>query len=112
MVIEHAERFGLSQLHQLRGRIGRGTRTSTCLLLFEKQGLTQTAKSRLNIMRSTADGSKIADEDLSLRGGGDPLGLRQSGLQNLKLLDYSLHSELLDIAHQDPGDVLRIEPTL
>jgi ATP-dependent DNA helicase RecG len=112
MVIEHAERFGLSQLHQLRGRIGRGIQASTCLLLFEQKGLRLTAKARLNIMRSTNDGFKIAEEDLRLRGGGDPLGLRQSGLPALKLVDYALHADLLDLAHQDAEAILSIDPTL
>ncbi|MBL0942366.1 MAG: ATP-dependent DNA helicase RecG, partial [Alphaproteobacteria bacterium] len=112
MVIEHAERFGLSQLHQLRGRIGRGTQASTCLLLFEQKGLTQTAKSRLNIMRLTNDGFKIAEEDLRLRGGGDPLGLRQSGLPALKLVDFAVHEDLLDLAHQDAKAILNIDPNL
>src|SRR3979490_1123746 len=79
MVIEHAERFGLAQLHQLRGRIGRGSEASTCLLLY-KEPLGQTAKARLNIMRETEDGFRIAEEDLKLRGEGDVLGTRQAGL--------------------------------
>ena len=78
MVIEHAERFGLAQLHQLRGRIGRGAERSTCLLLY-KAPLGETAKARLAIMRETDDGFRIAEEDLRLRGEGDVLGTRQSG---------------------------------
>ncbi len=78
MVIEHAERFGLAQLHQLRGRIGRGAGRSTCLLLY-KTPLGETAKARLAIMRETEDGFRIAEEDLKLRGEGDVLGTRQSG---------------------------------
>ncbi len=78
MVIEHAERFGLAQLHQLRGRIGRGAGHSTCLLLY-KTPLGETAKARLAIMRETEDGFRIAEEDLRLRGEGDLLGTRQSG---------------------------------
>ena len=77
MVIEHAERFGLAQLHQLRGRIGRGSGRSTCLLLY-KAPLGETAKARLAIMRETEDGFRIAEEDLRLRGEGDVLGTRQS----------------------------------
>src|SRR4029079_7457396 len=77
MVIEHAERFGLAQLHQLRGRIGRGPGASTCLLLY-KAPLGETAKARLAILRDTEDGFRIAEEDLRLRGEGDLLGTRQS----------------------------------
>src|SRR3569623_1370473 len=77
MVVEHAERFGLSQLHQLRGRVGRGSGKSTCLLLY-KAPLGETAKARLAIMRGTEDGYRIAEEDLRLRGEGDVLGTRQS----------------------------------
>ena len=79
MVIEHAERFGLAQLHQLRGRIGRGSGHSTCLLLY-KAPLGETAKARLAVLRDTEDGFRIAEEDLKLRGEGDLLGTRQSGL--------------------------------
>src|SRR6266481_3967926 len=78
MVIEHAERFGLAQLHQLRGRVGRGERASTCLLLYAEP-LGETAKARLSIMRETEDGFRIAEEDLKLRGAGELLGTRRSG---------------------------------
>ena len=83
MVIEHAERFGLAQLHQLRGRIGRGSRASTCLLLY-KGPLGQTAQARLEMMRESEDGFRIAEEDLRLRGEGEVLGTRQSGLARLQ----------------------------
>ena len=79
MVIEHAERFGLAQLHQLRGRVGRGLDKSSCVLLY-RGPLGETAKARLGIMRETEDGFKIAEEDLRLRGAGEVLGTRQSGL--------------------------------
>ncbi len=82
VVIEHAERFGLAQLHQLRGRIGRGAERSTCLLLY-KPPLSESAKARLAIMRETEDGFRIAEEDLKLRGEGDVLGTRQSGMPGL-----------------------------
>src|SRR5690606_6957958 len=78
MVIEQAERFGLAQLHQLRGRVGRGRRESACVLLYDPP-LSETAQKRLDILRETDDGFAIAEKDLELRGGGDPLGLKQSG---------------------------------
>src|SRR5207244_5134685 len=99
MVIEHAERFGLAQLHQLRGRIGRGVERSTCLLLY-KPPLGETAKARLAIMRETDDGFRIAEEDLRLRGEGDVLGTRQSGLPGFRLADLAAHGALLALARE------------
>ena len=93
MVIEHAERFGLAQLHQLRGRIGRGAERSTCLLLY-KAPLGETAKARLAIMRETEDGFRIAEEDLRLRGEGDVLGTRQSGMPGFRIARLELHGKL------------------
>src|SRR5205085_6446033 len=90
MVIEHAERFGLAQLHQLRGRIGRGSERSTCLLLY-RTPLTETAKARLAIMRETEDGFRIAEEDLKLRGEGDLLGTRQSGMPGFRVARLEFH---------------------
>ena len=95
MVIEHAERFGLAQLHQLRGRIGRGTERSTCLLLY-KAPLGETAKARLAILRETDDGFRIAEEDLRLRGEGDVLGTRQSGMPGFRLARLEVHGKLLE----------------
>ena len=100
MIIEHAERFGLAQLHQLRGRIGRGNRASTCVLLYGS-GLTETAKRRLQVMRSTSDGFVIAEEDLKLRGAGEVLGTRQSGFDTFKMADLSEHGDLLITASKD-----------
>ncbi|HEV2559356.1 MAG TPA: ATP-dependent DNA helicase RecG [Microvirga sp.] len=100
MVIEHAERFGLAQLHQLRGRIGRGDRPSTCLLLY-KGPLGETAKARLEMMRETEDGFRIAEEDLRLRGEGEVLGTRQSGLPGFKLARLDVDAELLGAARDD-----------
>src|SRR4029077_2210299 len=97
MVIEHAERVGLAQLHQLRGRIGRGAEHSTCLLLY-KGPLGQTAKARLNIMRETEDGFRIAEEDLKLRGEGDVLGTRQSGLPGFRIARIEVHGKLIGAA--------------
>ncbi len=100
MVVEHAERFGLAQLHQLRGRIGRGVAASTCLLLYG-QPLTEAARARLEIMRQTEDGFVIAEKDLELRGAGELLGVRQSGMPEFRLADISLHGELLAVARDD-----------
>jgi ATP-dependent DNA helicase RecG len=111
MVIEHAERFGLAQLHQLRGRIGRGTGRSTCLLLYQAP-LGETAKARLRIMRETEDGFRIAEEDLRLRGAGELLGTRQSGLPVFRLADLSVHGELLAAARDDARLIVERDPTL
>ena len=105
MVIEHAERFGLAQLHQLRGRIGRGTNPSTCLLLYASP-LTAMAEARLKIMRETDDGFRIAEEDLKLRGAGELLGTRQSGLPEFRLADLSVHDDLLAAARDDAALIL------
>jgi ATP-dependent DNA helicase RecG len=111
MVIEHAERFGLAQLHQLRGRIGRGDKPSTCLLLYASP-LGDLAKRRLNILRETEDGFRIAEEDLRLRGAGEVLGTRQSGLPILRLADLAVHEELVAIAHDDARLALERDPRL
>jgi ATP-dependent DNA helicase RecG len=111
MVIEHAERFGLAQLHQLRGRIGRGDQPSTCLLLYQSP-LGDVAKRRLSILRETEDGFRIAEEDLRLRGAGEVLGTRQSGLPTLRLADLAIHEELVAIAHDDARLALERDPHL
>src|SRR5437667_9870563 len=111
MVIEHAERFGLSQLHQLRGRIGRGGEASTCLLLYQAP-LGDIARQRLSILRETEDGFRIAEEDLRLRGGGEVLGTRQSGLPELRLADLAHHADLVAVAHDDARLVLERDPDL
>ncbi|MEM6761418.1 MAG: ATP-dependent DNA helicase RecG [Pseudomonadota bacterium] len=100
MVIEHAERFGLSQLHQLRGRVGRGSKPSHCLLLY-KPPLGAVAKERLATMRATNDGFKIAEDDLRLRGEGELLGTRQSGTPTFRFADLAHHSDLLAAAADD-----------
>jgi ATP-dependent DNA helicase RecG len=111
MVIEHAERFGLAQLHQLRGRVGRGDKPSTCLLLYQTP-LGEMARQRLRTLRETDDGFRIAEEDLRLRGAGEVLGTRQSGLPRLRLADLAAHSELIAIAHDDARQVLERDPHL
>src|SRR5581483_7318102 len=111
MVIEHAERFGLAQLHQLRGRIGRGSQHSTCLLLY-KAPLGSTAKARLAILRETDDGFRIAEEDLRLRGEGDVLGTRQSGMPGFHLARMEFHSQLLGPARDDAALILARDPKL
>jgi ATP-dependent DNA helicase RecG len=111
MVIEHAERFGLAQLHQLRGRIGRGSERSTCLLLY-RPPLGETAKSRLNIMRETEDGFRIAEEDLKLRGEGDVLGTRQSGMPGFRIARIESHGKLIGAARDEALLLLARDPTL
>jgi ATP-dependent DNA helicase RecG len=111
MVIEHAERFGLAQLHQLRGRVGRGDQASRCLLLYDTP-INETAKARLEIMRATEDGFRIAEEDLRLRGGGEMLGTRQSGIPEFRLADLTLHGELLVAARDDSQLILDRDPDL
>ncbi len=111
MVIEHAERFGLAQLHQLRGRIGRGTRASTCLLLYMPH-LSEAARARLSIMRETEDGFRISEEDLKLRGAGELLGTRQSGMPEFRLADLSRHADLLAIARDDACLIVERDPDL
>ena len=111
MVIEHAERFGLAQLHQLRGRVGRGDKQSTCLLLY-KGPLSVNGKSRLEIMRQTEDGFLIAEKDWELRGSGDLLGARQSGIPEYKLADLDRHKSLLETAVQDARFLTQQDPQL
>ena len=111
MVIEHAERFGLAQLHQLRGRVGRGGGDSACLLLY-RPPLGEAARARLEILRETEDGFRIAEEDLRLRGSGEVLGTRQSGLPGFRLADLAAHADLLSIARDDARAVLERDPDL
>jgi ATP-dependent DNA helicase RecG len=111
MVIEHAERFGLAQLHQLRGRIGRGAERSTCLLLY-RAPLGDTAKARLEIMRETEDGFRIAEEDLRLRGEGEVLGTRQSGMPGFRVARIEVHGKLIGAARDDASLMLTRDPSL
>ncbi len=111
MVIEHAERFGLAQLHQLRGRIGRGERDATCLLLYGRE-IGATGRERLRVLRETDDGFEIAEQDLRLRGAGDVLGTRQSGLPEFRLVDLEAHGELLAVARDDARLIMERDPGL
>src|SRR5262249_26433645 len=111
MVIEHAERFGLAQLHQLRGRVGRGAAKSSCLLLY-KAPLGEAAKARIAIMRETDDGFRIAEEDLRLRGEGEVLGTKQSGLPGFRLADLSAHGTLLASARDEARRIVGENPRL
>src|SRR5215469_7035733 len=111
MVVEHAERFGLAQLHQLRGRVGRGSGKSSCILVWHEP-LGETAKARLKTMRDTDDGFVIAEEDLRLRGPGEMLGKRQSGLEEFRMADATAHAGLLATAHDDARLILARDPDL
>jgi ATP-dependent DNA helicase RecG len=111
MVIEHAERFGLAQIHQLRGRVGRGSGKSTCLLLY-RTPLGETAKARLEILRETEDGFRIAEEDLRLRGEGDVLGTRQSGTPGFRIARAEVHGKYLGAARDDAALILSSDPAL
>src|ERR1700744_4345168 len=111
MVVEHAERFGLAQLHQLRGRVGRGKGKSSCLLVYHGH-LGETAKARLSTMRDTDDGFVIAAMDLKLRGPGEVLGRRQSGMEDFRMADPAAHGDLLAVAHDDAKLILARDPDL
>lgn len=111
MVIEHAERFGLAQLHQLRGRVGRGDKQSYCFLVYAGN-LTETARERLKILRQTEDGFLIAEKDLELRGSGEVLGTKQSGLAEFRLAHLAVHADLLISARQDAALFLEKDPDL
>ncbi|RXH15166.1 ATP-dependent DNA helicase RecG [Bradyrhizobium guangzhouense] len=111
MVIENAERFGLAQLHQLRGRIGRGSEASTCILLYSEP-LGEMSKARLKVIRETTDGFRIAEEDLKLRGEGDVLGVRQSGLPGYRIARSEVHGQLITQARDEALRIMRDDPKL
>ena len=111
MVVEHAERFGLSQLHQLRGRVGRGKHQSLCILLAQ-YGTSEEARRRLQVMEQTTDGFKIAEEDLQLRGPGEFLGVRQSGLPDFRVANILRDARVLNEAREDAFDLVRRDPRL
>jgi ATP-dependent DNA helicase RecG len=110
LLVENAERFGLAQLHQLRGRIGRGEQTSTCVLI-EGSGNPE-AMERLRILEASNDGFVIAEEDLRLRGSGDILGTEQSGLPPLRIADLYRDADLIAVASREAGRILREDPSL
>ena len=105
IIIENANKFGLSQLHQLRGRVGRGKDQSYCILVF-KNNLSENAKKRIKILKETNDGFKISNEDMKLRGYGDILGFKQSGIKDFKLADPIIHEDLFELAQKE---IIRIE---
>jgi ATP-dependent DNA helicase RecG len=111
MVIENAERFGLAQLHQLRGRIGRGAEASTCLLLYHEP-VGEMSKARLKVIRETTDGFRIAEEDLKLRGEGDVLGIRQSGLPGYRVARSEVHGQLITQARDEALRIMKDDPKL
>ena len=109
MVIENAERLGLSQLHQLRGRVGRGEQASACVLMY-RAPLSQNARTRLDTMRQTNDGFKIAQKDLEIRGPGEVLGTRQTGLQLLKIADLQRDAALIPKASEAAEELEQYYP--
>ncbi|MDY0009589.1 MAG: ATP-dependent DNA helicase RecG, partial [Bdellovibrionales bacterium] len=111
MIIEHAERFGLAQLHQLRGRIGRGSGKSTCLLLYAAK-CSEVARQRLATIRDSEDGFYISEQDLKLRGAGEMLGTKQSGLPAFRLTSPEHHADLIATAHDDARLILDRDPDL
>ena len=111
IVIENSNKFGLSQLHQLRGRVGRGINQGTCILVYKKN-LSQNAKKRIKILKSTNDGFQIAEEDMKLRGYGDILGFQQSGIKNFKIADPIHHADLFDLAEKDIKNIEQDENNL
>jgi ATP-dependent DNA helicase RecG len=111
MVIEHAERFGLAQLHQLRGRVGRGDRPATCLLLW-RPPLSEGAKERLDALRRTDDGFAIAELDYKMRGSGDILGVRQSGFPDFRFVSPEAHGDMLPVADREARLAVQRDPTL
>ena len=111
MMIERAETFGLAQLHQLRGRVGRGSAASSCLLLFQDP-LSQTGRRRLEILRETEDGFRISEEDLAMRGAGDVIGTAQSGVPRFRIADLERQANLMQIAQTDARNLLSIDPNL
>ena len=112
MIIEHADRFGLAQLHQLRGRVGRGDKQGVCILMYDNKEISANSIARLKIMHETNDGFRIAEEDLKTRGAGDVVGVKQSGLPEFKIANLKYHYDLLKTAHRDAKLLLNQDPEL
>ncbi|MCH9753653.1 MAG: DEAD/DEAH box helicase, partial [Alphaproteobacteria bacterium] len=106
LIIESPDRFGLAQLHQLRGRVGRGTKQSECIMLYSPDNLTHSSVSKIKIMKESNDGFYIAEQDLKLRGGGSILGSKQSGLPGFRIADLEFHSDLLSEANKYANEIL------
>ena len=111
IIIENANKFGLSQLHQLRGRVGRGTKQSSCILLF-KSNLSENAKKRINVLKNSNDGFEISEKDMKLRGFGDLLGYKQSGVKNFKLADPIHNEDLFILAENQIREMEKNETDL
>jgi ATP-dependent DNA helicase RecG len=111
MVIERAESFGLAQLHQLRGRVGRGDQQSTCLLMYQTP-LSKSGHKRLTVLRETEDGFRIAETDLKMRGAGDLIGTAQSGLPRFRVADIEAQPDLMAVAQSDARKLLADDPKL
>jgi len=111
MVIERAENFGLAQLHQLRGRVGRGTEASTCLLMYQNP-ISEAGRKRLEVLRATEDGFRISQTDLEMRGYGDLIGTAQSGLPRFAIADIERQSALMAVAQSDARKLLADDPGL
>ena len=111
MMIEGAESFGLAQLHQLRGRVGRGAAASTCLLIYQPP-LSENGRKRLEILRETEDGFRISEEDLAMRGAGDVIGTAQSGLPRFRIADLERQAGLMAVAQSDARKLLHDDPAL
>jgi ATP-dependent DNA helicase RecG len=111
MVIERAEIFGLAQLHQLRGRVGRGEAASTCLLMYQSP-LSEGGRKRLEVLRETEDGFRIAETDLQMRGAGDLIGTAQSGLPRFRVADLERQTALMAVAQSDARALLASDPSL
>ena len=111
IIIDHADRFGLAQTHQLRGRVGRGEKNGTCILLY-KEPLSETAKERLIVIKNSYDGFELSEKDLIMRGGGEILGKNQYGYEDFIFFDISIHQDLLKMATFEATDILNNDPNL
>ncbi|MDA9655151.1 helicase-related protein, partial [Pelagibacteraceae bacterium] len=111
ILIDHADRFGLAQIHQLRGRVGRGNENGICILLY-KEPLTETALNRLITLKKSSDGFEIAEKDLIMRGGGEALGKKQYGFEIFLFFDLITHKKLINVAVNEAKEILEVDPKL